>query len=230
MKKIVALTGAGISVESGLSTFRDSGGLWEGHDVTEVASPEGWERDSENVLRFYNERRHQARNAQPNNAHFVLAKLEEFYDVSVVTQNVDDLHEKAGSTKVLHLHGSLFKARSTVDESYVIDIEGDIDIGDHCPKGGQLRPHIVWFGESVPAMYEAAAIASDADIFMVIGTSMVVYPAAGLIQSVPSNARVYVVDPHRPEIYSHHLNVHFITKAAGSGMDDLWSILVESLD
>lgn len=200
-KKIVALTGAGISAESGIRTFRDSGGLWEGFDIMEVATPQGWAKNRELVLEFYNERRKKALSAQPNAGHMALASLEEEFEVTVITQNVDNLHEKAGSTQVIHLHGELFKSRSTLDESLIYDIEGwALRLGDKCEKGSQLRPHIVWFGELVPMMDMAIAEVMTADFFMVIGTSMVVYPAASLIDYVPNNAPKFVIDPMMPAL------------------------------
>jgi NAD-dependent deacetylase len=220
--KIVILSGAGVSADSGLATFRDSGGLWEGHDVMDVASPEGWRRNKELVLQFYNARRRQLENAQPNPAHYAIAKLEEKFDVTVITQNVDDLHERAGSSRIIHLHGELKKARSTADPSLVYDIGyKDISIGDKCGKGSQLRPHIVWFGEMVPAMEEAAYIASEADIFIVVGTSLVVYPAAGLVQYAPYDTPIYIVDPVKPELYSARYSLTFIEKKASEGMPEL---------
>lgn len=182
MKKLAVLTGAGISAESGLSTFRGEGGLWAGHDVTEVASPEGWSRDQSLVLEFYNQRRKEANRAQPNQAHHLLAELEKFYEVTIITQNVDDLHERGGSKKIIHLHGELSKSRSTKDPQLVYPIAGDeLNIGDCCEKGSQLRPHIVWFGEMVPLLEDAAFIVSQADVLAIIGTSLLVYPAASLI-------------------------------------------------
>src|SRR5687767_5294176 len=178
MKKVVVLTGAGISAESGIPTFRDAGGLWEGHRVEDVATPEGWQRDRSMVLEFYNQRRKRALEVLPNKGHEVLAGLEKHFDVTVVTQNVDNLHERAGSTKVIHLHGSLFESRSTVDPSLIYPIKDwELKLGDKCEKGSQLRPNIVWFGEMVPMMEVAASIAAEADIFIVAGTSMLVYPA-----------------------------------------------------
>lgn len=221
-KKIVILSGAGVSADSGLATFRDSGGLWEGHDVMEVASPEGWNRNKELVLEFYNARRRQLKDVQPNPAHYAIAKLEEKFDVTVITQNVDDLHERAGSSRIIHLHGELKKARSTADPSLVYDIEyKDISIGDKCDKGSQLRPHIVWFGEMVPAMEQAAYIASEADIFIVVGASLIVYPAAGLVQYAPYSIPIYIIDPVRPEIYSRDYSLTFIEQRAGTGMPEL---------
>lgn len=199
MKKIVVLTGAGISAESGIPTFRDAGGLWEGYDIHEVATPEGWRRNPPLVLEFYNQRRKAARNAQPNAAHKALAELEEKYTVQIVTQNIDDLHERGGSSRVLHLHGEIKKAQSDRHPSLVYDLgEKDIQIGDRCEKGFQLRPNVVWFGEAVPMMEPAIMHASTADIFMVIGTSMAVYPAAGLIHYVPDRAKKFIIDPHIP--------------------------------
>jgi NAD-dependent deacetylase len=200
MKKLVVLTGAGISAESGISTFRDSGGLWEGHDVMEVASPEGWRKNRELVLDFYNQRRKQALSCEPNEAHLELARLEKHFDVTVVTQNVDNLHEKAGSKKVIHLHGELFKSQSTLDPSLIYEMERwELKLGDKCEKGSQLRPYIVWFGEMVPMMETAIIVAKRADIFAVIGTSMLVYPAAGLIQYAPKSIPKYIVDVKIPQ-------------------------------
>lgn len=199
-RKLVVLTGAGISAESGISTFRDAGGLWEGHDIMEVASPEGWRKNRELVLDFYNQRRKQALTCQPNEAHLELAKLEEHFDVTIVTQNVDNLHEKAGSSKIIHLHGELFKSQSTLDPSLVYEMDGwEIKVGDKCEKGSQLRPFIVWFGEMVPMMEPAIDVAMEADIFAVIGTSMLVYPAAGLIQYAKKNIPKYIIDVRIPE-------------------------------
>jgi NAD-dependent deacetylase len=201
MKKLVVLTGAGISAESGIPTFRDSNGLWEGYDVKEVATPEGWRKDPSLVLDFYNQRRKNALAVKPNSGHEILAELEKDFEVVIVTQNVDNLHERAGSTRVIHLHGSLFESRSTEDETLVYPIEGwQLNPGDTCEKGSQLRPNIVWFGEMVPLMEEAARYASQADIFLVVGTSMVVYPAAGLIDFVPYETPKFVVDPNLPDI------------------------------
>jgi NAD-dependent deacetylase len=196
MKKLVILTGAGMSSESGIRTFRDSGGLWEEYEVTEVATPMAWERNRELVLRFYNERRQQLAAAVPNDGHLGLARLEKYFDVQIITQNIDDLHERAGSKKVLHLHGELTKARSTIDESLIYDIGySDIKPGDKCEKGSQLRPHIVWFGEAVPMMDEAVKLAETADIFVVVGSSLNVYPAAGLISYAPAEASLWLIDP-----------------------------------
>ena len=221
-KKIVVLTGAGMSAESGLKTFRDSGGLWEEYDVSVVASIDGWRQDPELVLNFYNERRKQLENAQPNAAHKALAKLEEKYEVQIITQNVDNLHERAGSKHVLHLHGLLTQARSSIDVNLVYDIGyKEIHIGDLCEKGSQLRPNIVWFGEAVPLITTAAEICSDADIFVVIGTSLVVYPAAGLIDEVPKDATVIVIDPVKPQLYRSFKEIYFIEETASNGADRL---------
>lgn len=226
MKKIVALTGSGISSESGIRTFRESGGLWEGYDVMEVASPEGWARNRELVLDFYNQRRKQALDAKPNKGHLVLAELEEYFDVAIVTQNVDNLHEKAGSSKILHLHGELFKSRSTTDESLIYDIEGwELNLGDKCEKGSQLRPHIVWFGEMVPMMDVAVREALTADIFLVVGTSMVVYPAAGLIDYIKDEVPKFIIDPNMPNVYPRD-NLYLIEEKATTGMEKVKDILL----
>ncbi|EIJ40015.1 SIR2 family NAD-dependent protein deacylase [Galbibacter orientalis] len=195
MKKIVVLTGAGISAESGLKTFRDADGLWEGHDVMEVASPQGWKNNMELVLKFYNDRRKQLLEVKPNKAHLAIANLEKDYKVTIITQNVDDLHERAGSTNVIHLHGELLKARSTFDEDLVFDWTKDINVGDFCEHHHQIRPHIVWFGEAVPLIDKAIEEVSVADIIMIVGTSMQVYPAAGLINYKKRNTPIYFIDP-----------------------------------
>ena len=194
--KLVVLSGAGMSAESGLSTFRDKNGLWDNHNISDVASPEGWERDRELVLNFYNERRRKMWGCQPNAGHVGLAQLEAGYDVEIVTQNIDNLHERAGSTRVLHLHGELTKARSTLDPDLICDIgDHDILIGSTCARGSQLRPHIVWFGEDVPLFPRATEIVTAADIVVVIGTSLSVYPAASLVNFAPNQARVFLIDP-----------------------------------
>lgn len=197
--KLVVLTGAGISAESGIKTFRDSDGLWEGHDIYEVASPRGWKKNPALVLDFYNLRRRDIAAAQPNAAHNGLADLEADFDVHIITQNIDDLHERGGSSKVLHLHGEIFKMRSEYDESLIYDIRGDIQLGDRAGDGHQLRPYIVWFEEPVPMISEAASITSQADIFVVIGTSLVVYPAAGLLEMAPKHIPKYIIDKHIPQ-------------------------------
>jgi len=218
MKKIVILTGAGISAESGINTFRDAGGLWEGHDVMEVASPIGWNKNPDLVLDFYNKRRMQLQDVKPNAAHIALGELESDYDVHIITQNVDDLHERAGSSKVLHLHGELLKVRSTLDENYVLDWKKDLNMGDCCPNNGQLRPHIVWFGELVPAMDEAIAITETADIVVVIGTSLQVYPAAGLINYAPSYSPIFYIDPKPASVYGISNKVEIIPATATLGV------------
>ncbi len=225
-KKVVALTGAGISAESGLATFRDSGGLWEGFKVEDVATPEAWHRNPAMVLGFYNERRKSALNAKPNRGHQILAELQNDFDVTVITQNVDDLHERAGSTNVIHLHGSLFESRSTVDASLVYNIDGwALNLGDQCEKGSQLRPNIVWFGEQVPMMEVAAHVASNADIFLVVGTSLVVYPAANLVNEVPRSIPKYIVDPKIPDVRP-MLNFHFILEKASVGMEKVRKLIL----
>ncbi len=200
MKKIVVLTGAGISEESGIKTFRDAGGLWEGHDIMEVASPQGWHKNKELVLEFYNLRRKQLREVEPNDAHKLLVNLEAKYEVVIVTQNVDDLHERAGSKNIIHLHGELLKVRSTLDESLVYDWKEDIKLGDKCGKGSQLRPHIVWFGEDVPMMSVALKEVVNAEIIMVVGTSLQVYPAAGILTYAPAEKRKIIIDRKIPEV------------------------------
>jgi NAD-dependent deacetylase len=225
MKKLIILTGAGMSSESGIKTFRDSGGLWEEYDVTEVATPMAWARNRDLVLRFYNERRRQLEGCQPNEGHLGLAKLEKYFDVQIITQNIDNLHERAGSTKILHLHGELTKARSTVDPSLLYDIAyKDIKPGDTCEKGSQLRPHIVWFGEQVPMMDEAVNLTSEADIFVVIGSSLNVYPAAGLIHYAPAKASLWLIDPKDVDIPINR-KVEVIKEKAAKGV----AILTERL-
>lgn len=216
-KKLVILSGAGISQESGLKTFRDMGGLWEQYDVTEVASPEAWQRDPELVLKFYNERRRQLWEASPNEGHKGIASLEDWFDVEVITQNVDDLHEQAGSSKVLHLHGELRKARSTSDPGLISTLNHwELKMGDTCAKGSQLRPHIVWFGEMVTEINTAVSMAQQADIFVVVGTSLTVYPAASLIHYIRPGTPVFVIDPHSPEVY--YKEVVYIQEKAGKGV------------
>jgi NAD-dependent deacetylase len=224
MKKLVVLTGAGISAESGLTTFRDSGGLWEGHRIEDVATPEAWRRNPEQVLDFYNQRRKAALDAQPNEAHLTLAQLEGRFEVTVITQNVDDLHERAGSSRVIHLHGKLFESRSTLDPSLVYPIQGwELKMGDRCERGSQLRPNIVWFGEMVPLMETAAQITASADLFLVVGTSLVVYPAAGLVDYAPRHIPKYIIDPKAPE--GHRPNIHFIQQRATTGMREFVSMV-----
>ncbi len=224
-EKIVVLTGAGISAESGISTFRDSDGLWEHYRVEDVATHEAYERNPELVLDFYNQRRRQLFDAQPNEAHRQLVRLEQRYDVQIVTQNIDDLHERAGSKHVLHLHGELTKGRSDVHPDMIVDIgRRDIKLGDLAPDGTQLRPHIVWFGEAVPNIEPAAELCEQADIFIVVGTSMAVYPAAGLIHYVPRSARCYVVDPKEVPVSR---QVTFIKDVATRGVTQLVNNLMQ---
>jgi NAD-dependent deacetylase len=227
MKKLIVLSGAGISMESGIPTFRDSNGLWEGHRVEEVASPEGWKQNPGKVLEFYNQRRKKALEVMPNRAHYIVAELQEYFDVVVVTQNVDDLHERAGSKQVIHLHGSLFESRSTADDTLVYPIKGwQLNLGDKCEKGHQLRPNIVWFGEMVPLMEVAARHASTADVFIVVGTSMLVYPAASLIDFVPYDCIKYLVDPKLPDL-AHIHGVRAFSEMASTGMEKVRTELRE---
>ncbi len=230
MKKMVFLTGAGISAESGITTFRDSGGLWERYPVEAVASINGYHRDPELVINFYNERRHQLADVQPNEAHRLVAKLEDTYDVCVVTQNVDNLHERAGSHNVIHLHGELMKATSTAnpnDPKCIVTLpttDSDINIGDKAADGSQLRPFIVWFGESVPMIEPAAEEVSKADIVVVVGTSLNVYPAAGLLGYTRRDAEIYLIDP-LPNNVPEGMDIHVIAKKATEGMRDLYELL-----
>lgn len=218
MKKVVVFSGAGVSAESGIKTFRDSGGLWEEYSIEEVATPEAWRKNPELVLQFYNQRRKQVLAAEPNAAHRAIADLEEFFDVHVITQNVDDLHERAGSSKVLHLHGEIRKSRSTADPQLVYTIEGaELGPGDLCDKGSQLRPHIVWFGEEVPAMEEAVMITSDADIYIVVGTSLEVYPAASLVHYAKAGSIKYLVDP-TADLPSGTGDFRLLRETAGKGI------------
>ncbi|MGB3775280.1 MAG: NAD-dependent deacylase [Leeuwenhoekiella sp.] len=216
MRNIVVLSGAGISAESGLKTFRDADGLWEGHDVMEVASPQGWEANTELVLNFYNQRRKQLLQVKPNTAHKALVELEVKFEVTIITQNIDDLHERAGSTNVIHLHGELLKARSSVDENDVQDWSKDIHIGDLCARKSQLRPHVVWFGEAVPLLEEAAQKVMIADYVIIVGTSLQVYPAAGLMDFAPQHAQLYFIDP-KPNIQS-SANLKVIPEKATTGI------------
>ncbi len=220
-KKIVVFSGAGISAESGLKTFRDSGGLWEEYKIEDVATPEAWEKDSELVLRFYNLRLRQVKNATPNLAHLAIVELEKKYDVHIITQNIDDLHERAGSKKVLHLHGQIIKCQSSVDPNLVYDIKGDaIRLGQKCERGSQLRPHIVWFGEAVPMLEPAVEISAAADIFIIVGTSLNVYPAAGLIDYVRPEVPKYLIDPQA--ITKDYIqNVVVVREKAGIGIPKL---------
>lgn len=225
-RKLVVLTGAGMSAESGLKTFRDAGGLWENHRVEEVATPEAWERNTELVLRFYNERRQQLLQCQPNPAHVALADLQNYYDVTIITQNVDDLHERAGSSKVIHLHGELLKVRSSVHPHLIYDCKRDVEIGDNCELGFQLRPHIVWFGEAVPMIELAVEIVQTADVFLVIGTSLLVYPAASLVHYTRNEIPKWMINPDRTPTPSIP-NLHCIYETATVGMTMLWKTLLE---
>ena len=217
-KKLVVLSGAGISAESGIKTFRDSDGLWEGHDVMEVASPEGWRKNQELVLDFYNKRRQQLKEVKPNRAHEILAELQDDFDVNIITQNVDDLHERAGSKNVLHLHGELLKVRSIHNEKYILDWTEDINIGDFDDKGNQLRPHIVWFGEAVPALEQAIPLVMQADYLIVIGTSLQVYPAAGLIDFAKPEAELFYIDLKPARISNLKNPLEIIAETASEGM------------
>lgn len=226
MKHLVVLSGAGISAESGIPTFRDADGLWEGYDVMEVATPQGWNKNRALVLDFYNQRRKKALEVQPNRGHEILAELEEQFKVTIITQNVDNLHERAGSTNVIHLHGSLFESRSTLDESLVYPIKGwELKEGDKCERGSQLRPNIVWFGEMVPLMEVAARHARHADVFIVVGTSMAVYPAAGLIDYVPYDTPKYMIDPRIPDV-QHFPSVIAVPEKASTGMEKVRQMLL----
>ena len=225
MKKLVVLSGAGMSAESGIRTFRDMGGLWNEYDVMEVASPSAWANNPNLVHQFYNERRKQLFECEPNKGHTLIAELERHYDVEIVTQNVDDLHERAGSNKILHLHGELKKARSTVDSSLIYELDKwELTLNDTCEKGSPLRPHIVWFGESVPAISEAAEIVAKADVFLIIGTSLNVYPAAGLTDFIPDDTPIYVIDPNQPNVQSKQ-NITYIRETASVGMEKLFELL-----
>lgn len=224
-KKLVVLSGAGMSAESGLKTFRDSDGLWEGYDVTEVATPRAWKKNPRLVLDFYNMRRRNVLDAAPNGGHFGLAELENDFDVHIITQNIDDLHERAGSTKVMHLHGEIFKMRSEHKEELIYDIRGDMNIGDMAEDGAQLRPAIVWFEEPVPMIEQAVPLVRSADIFLVIGTSLVVYPAASLVNYAPWQISKYIIDrkiPYTPSIY----NMTTIEKPATEGVGELKKLLL----
>ena len=227
MKKLVVLTGAGISAESGIKTFRDVDGLWEGHNVMDVASPEGWHRNKELVLDFYNQRRKQLLEVKPNKGHFGLAELEKDFDVYIITQNVDNLHEQAGTKNVLHLHGELLKVRSTKNEDYILDWQNDLVIRDVDDKGHQLRPHIVWFGEMVPALEEAISITEQADYVAVIGTSLQVYPAASLVEYVNPNCNVFYIDPKPAKIYNLKNHIEIIPLRATQGVPVLKEKLIK---
>jgi NAD-dependent deacetylase len=221
MKKIAVLTGAGISAESGISTFRDANGLWENHDIYEVASPEGWRKNPELVLKFYNQRRKQLKTVKPNAAHYYLKELEKKYKVTIITQNVDDLHERAGSSEVIHLHGELTKVRSEKDELLVYNCEDDIHLGDKAEDGAQLRPHIVWFGELVPMLDKAIEVVENSDILLIIGTSLLVYPAASLVYYLKESHPVYLIDPNEQIDLPDIPNLTVIQKSATQGVKEL---------
>ncbi len=226
-KRIVVLTGAGISAESGISTFRDSGGLWEKYDIMEVATPEAWHRNQALVMEFYNQRRKQLYEVQPNDGHYALVELEKHFDVQIITQNVDDLHERAGSTNVMHLHGELKKVRSSADEDLVYTLDGwELKAGDLCEKGSQLRPHIVWFGEPVPMIPAAAELSSSADIYVIIGTSLNVYPAAGLVDYVRPGTPIYLIDPSDLSV-GHIRGLTMIREKASTGTKKLVQQLIK---
>lgn len=228
MSKIIVLTGAGISAESGIKTFRDAGGLWEGYKVEDVATPEAWHRQPDVVLQFYNERRKQLLDVRPNAAHFALADLEKNHDVTIITQNVDDLHERAGSKKIIHLHGELLKARSTKYEDLIYDCITDIHLGDVCIKGYQLRPHIVWFGEMVPMLETAIESIRDANVVIVIGSSMQVYPAASLVAYAPLDAMIYYIDPNPQVNYElgRRRNLKIVARRATIGVEEVIALIV----
>ncbi len=224
-KRVVVLTGAGVSAESGIKTFRDSGGLWEDYDIMDVATPEAWERNQALVLDFYNQRRKQLYEVEPNDAHYALVDLEKDFDVHIITQNVDDLHERAGSRNVMHLHGEMKKVRSSVDERLVYDLDGwELKQGDKCEKGSQLRPHIVWFGEPVDMIPAAADLSNSADIYVIIGTSLNVYPAAGLVSYVRPGTPIYLIDPGELSV-GHIPGLTLIKEKAGTGTKRLVSEL-----
>ena len=229
MKKIVVLTGAGISAESGVQTFRDANGLWQNHNIMEVASPQGWARNKELVLEFYNQRRRQLHKVHPNEGHKALVDLEKHYDTVIITQNVDDLHERAGSKNIIHLHGELFKVRSTGDENLVYEWKKDLNIGDKCEKGYQLRPHIVWFGEQVPMISVAAKEVMDADIMIIVGTSMQVYPAAGLVSYLMQGTPIYYIDPNPHISYElqRSANLEVLSEKASTGVRKVVDKLID---
>jgi NAD-dependent deacetylase len=222
---MVVLTGAGMSAESGIKTFRDANGLWEGHDVMDVATVEAFKRNPELVLEFYNQRRRQLLQVNPNRGHINLKTLEKYFDIHIITQNVDDLHERAGSSKIVHLHGELRKVRSTKNENYVLDWSKDLNLGDIDKNGNQLRPHIVWFGEQVPEMEKAIELTKDAELLVIIGTSMQVYPAAGLVNYISKNTPIYVIDPVPP--ITKNYNVTFIKSKAQEGTEHLIKMLID---
>lgn len=223
---LVVLSGAGISAESGLNTFRDSGGLWEGYNMEDVATPQAWAQNPTLVQCFYNERRAQVKQALPNSAHFALAKLEQNFDVQIITQNIDDLHERAGSSNVTHLHGIITYSQSSANANLIYPINGNvIEMGEVCELGSQLRPHVVWFGEAVPMITKAAEICAKADIFLLIGTSLAVYPAAGLIDFIAPEVPKYIIDPNTPDV-TRYKNVIAIQKSAVAGINE-WLLMLE---
>lgn len=226
---IVVLTGAGVSQESGINTFRDQNGLWEGHDVMEVASPHGWNKNPRVVNHFYNQRRAQLQEVEPNQAHLLIAELQNHFKVKVITQNVDNLHERAGSETVIHLHGELTKVRSTFNDNYVVDWKGDLTLQDTCPQGYPLRPHIVWFGEAVPMLEKAAYEVSNADMAIIIGTSMQVYPAASLIGYLSEGNPIFYIDPNPHINYElqRASNFNLIQKKAVEGMIELHQLFID---
>lgn len=229
--KIIVLSGAGMSAESGIQTFRDAGGLWEGHKIEDVATPDAWHRNPEKVLDFYNQRRRRLKEVEPNIGHLLIASWEKFHDIEVITQNVDNLHERAGSSNVLHLHGELTKARSTHYPECIYDWNGDLLMGDLCEMNCQLRPHIVWFGEEVPAIHNAVNIVENADCIVIVGTSMQVYPAASLYQYAPNGCPIYYIDPNPgyiPESYHH--NIVLIKEIASSGLSILNDQLINGVE
>lgn len=226
MKKLVVISGAGISAESGLKTFRDADGLWEGHDIMEVASPIGWNKNPALVLDFYNKRRAQLLNVQPNLAHKIIADFESHFEVTIITQNVDDLHERAGSSNILHLHGELLKVRSITQKDYILEWKTDLNLGDTDKNGVQLRPHIVWFGEDVPAIETAIEIIEKADVLLIVGTSLQVYPAAGLINYVQQHIPVYYIDPKPATIYDLPNPLKVIPLSATKGMEKFRDLLI----
>lgn len=226
MKNLVILSGAGISAESGINTFRDANGLWEGHDIYEVASPQGFATNPKLVLNFYNERRKQLSTVAPNKAHYNLTELEKYFNVNIITQNVDDLHERSGSSNILHLHGELLKARSTKNKHAVYNWSDDINLGDLCEYNSQLRPHIVWFGEDVPMLEKAIEITKKADILVIIGTSMQVYPAASLISYISINTPIYFIDPKPAVSKNDFNNLTIINEVASTGTEKLLRFLL----
>jgi len=226
VRKLVVLSGAGMSAESGIKTFRDYGGLWEQYHVHEIATPEAWHNNLGLVIDFYNQRRKQLYEVTPNEGHFALKELENFFQVDIITQNVDDLHERAGSSNVLHLHGELKKIRSTINPEYIILLDGwELKLGDKCPQGGQLRPHIVWFGEEVPLIDKAIEIVEESDIMLVVGTSLNVYPAAGLLQHFTHHKPVYLIDPNKVE--TRRSSINFIQKTAVNGISSVSKELIK---